>query len=178
MTCDLYLGRKNPWFDLFDVHRKKFHGGAWRYIAENLDYPFYLVRDRLKGADNGTLEEVRPGEGKILAVDGKKVAVYRDPNGKLLFRSPICTHMGCIIRWIIRTKHGIARVTAPDFIRTAPFTPGRTKRRLVKIQPQGNDEAASLVQPNSAASAPSLTPVLVLPSVSIGVRTITTDLPD
>ena len=27
--------RKNPWFDLFRVDRRKFHGGTWRYIKEN-----------------------------------------------------------------------------------------------------------------------------------------------
>src|SRR5439155_6583019 len=43
MARDRYLGRKNPWFDLFRVDRKKFHGGTWRYIKENLDYPFYLL---------------------------------------------------------------------------------------------------------------------------------------
>src|SRR5439155_228738 len=47
MARDRFLGRKNPWFDLFAVNRKKFHGGTWRYITENLDYPFYMMRDRL-----------------------------------------------------------------------------------------------------------------------------------
>src|SRR5205807_2525500 len=50
MARDRYLRRNNPWFDLFRVDRKKFHGGAWRYLKENLDYPFYLVRDRLARA--------------------------------------------------------------------------------------------------------------------------------
>src|SRR6185369_8713435 len=51
MARDRYLGRSNPWFDLFRVDRKKFHGGTWRYLKENFDYPFYLVRDRLARAE-------------------------------------------------------------------------------------------------------------------------------
>lgn len=99
MARDRYLGRKNPWFDLFNVDRKKFHGGTWRYVAENLDYPYYLLRDRLKAAEGSSLEDLKRGEGKILKLDGKKVAAYRDNDGNVTLRSPVCTHLGCIVRW-------------------------------------------------------------------------------
>ncbi|MGH8023657.1 MAG: Rieske 2Fe-2S domain-containing protein [Limisphaerales bacterium] len=99
MARDRYLGRKNPWFDLFNVGRKKFHGGAWRYLAENLDYPFHLIRDRIKAAEGNSLDDLKRGEGRILKLDGKKVAAYRDSDGKVTLRSPVCTHLGCIVRW-------------------------------------------------------------------------------
>src|SRR6185436_17620627 len=83
MARDRYLGRKNPWFDLFAVNRKKFHGGTWRYITENLDFPYYLLRDRLKRAEGDSLDDLKLGEGKILSLDGRKVAGYRDANGKV-----------------------------------------------------------------------------------------------
>lgn len=99
MARDRYLGRKNPWFDLFNVGRKKFHGGAWRYLAENLDYPFYLIRDRIRAAEGDSLDDLKRGEGRILKLDGEKVAAYRDSDGKVTLRSPVCTHLGCIVRW-------------------------------------------------------------------------------
>ena len=46
MARDRYFERENPWFDLFRVDRRPFHGGLWRYVKENLDYPYYLLRDR------------------------------------------------------------------------------------------------------------------------------------
>src|SRR5205085_4961290 len=61
MVRDRYLGRKNPWFDLFAVNRKQFHGGTWRYITENLDYPYYLIRDRLAGAEGDSLDDLKLG---------------------------------------------------------------------------------------------------------------------
>src|SRR5205085_5974439 len=70
MARDRYLGRKNPWFDLFAVNRKQFHGGTWRYITENLDYPYYMLRDRLAGADGDSLDDLDFEEGKIVKVDG------------------------------------------------------------------------------------------------------------
>jgi len=99
MAVDRYLGRKNHWFDLFNVNRKKFHGGTWNYIKENLDFPYYLLRDRLARAAGDSLTDLKPGDGKILKLRGKKVAAYRDAKGKVTLRSPVCTHLGCIVRW-------------------------------------------------------------------------------
>lgn len=99
MARDRFLGRKNPWFELFAVGRKKFHGGTWRYLAENLDYPYYLLRDRLGGAAASSPDELKIGEGKILRLGGQKIAAFRDENGKVHLLSPVCTHMKCIVRW-------------------------------------------------------------------------------
>ena len=99
MARDRYLNRKNPWFDLFAVGRKKFHGGAWRYIKENADYPYYMLRDRFAAAESDSLDDLAIGEGKILRLEGKKVAAYRDHTGKVSLRSPVCTHLKCIVHW-------------------------------------------------------------------------------
>jgi glycine/D-amino acid oxidase-like deaminating enzyme/nitrite reductase/ring-hydroxylating ferredoxin subunit len=99
MVRDRYLGRKNPWFDLFAVNRSKFHGGTWRYLKENADYPYYMVRDRLARAEGKSLDDLKFGEGKILNLDGKKVAAYRSEDGKVSLCSPVCTHLKCIVHW-------------------------------------------------------------------------------
>ena len=99
MARDRYLKRKNPWFDLFRVDRKKFHGGAWRYITENLDYPYYMLRDRLAKSEGDSVDDLKFGQGKILRLSGKKVAAYRDESGKVKLMSPVCTHMKCIVGW-------------------------------------------------------------------------------
>jgi Rieske Fe-S protein len=99
MARDAYLKRENPWQDLFDVHRKKLLGGTWRYITENKDFPFHLVRDRLARAEADTTDAVAPGQGKIVNMDGQKVAAYRDDRGELTLLSPVCTHLKCIVKW-------------------------------------------------------------------------------
>ena len=40
-----------------------------------------------------------PGEGRILEVDGKKVAVFREEGGAVHAVSPVCTHVGCYVHW-------------------------------------------------------------------------------
>lgn len=39
------------------------------------------------------------GGGAVLREGLKKVAVYRDDEGKLHRRSAVCTHMGCVVRF-------------------------------------------------------------------------------
>jgi len=99
MARDHFLGSQNPWFGLFNVHRKKLHGGMMRYIRENLDFPYYLVRDRMAKADPMSLDALKPGEGHIVNVQGKKVAAYRDTRGELTLLNPVCTHLKFIVGW-------------------------------------------------------------------------------
>jgi glycine/D-amino acid oxidase-like deaminating enzyme/nitrite reductase/ring-hydroxylating ferredoxin subunit len=99
IATDWYLKRENPWSDLLRADRRPFHGGVWRYLSENVDYPYYLLRDRIKGAEKGEPEDLAVGQAKVLAWRGQKVAAYRDSNGALSVVSAVCTHLKCIVRW-------------------------------------------------------------------------------
>ncbi len=99
MARDAITGVKNPWSDLFNPDRKKIVGAAVDYLRENKDYPYYYLRDRLAHAEADSLDHLQMNEGKILCLDGKKVAAYRDENGKVSTCSPVCTHLGCIVHW-------------------------------------------------------------------------------
>lgn len=99
MAVDAVMKRKNPWAAIFDVHRKKLLGGTGTYLAENKDYPYYLVRNWLAGAEGDSVTVLGKGEGRILSLNGKKVAAYRDEKGRVSLCSPICTHLQCIVAW-------------------------------------------------------------------------------
>ena len=99
MICaDAILGRPNAWAELFETNRKSVRG-LLDYVKENKDYPYYLVRDRVSGPDAGTLGAVKRGEGKVIDLDGARVAAYRDEKGATILRSAVCTHMGCEVAW-------------------------------------------------------------------------------
>ncbi len=95
MVRDAILGRENPWSSLYAPTRVKPLGGAKNFFAENVDYPAHLVGDRIKAPEARSVAEVLPGEGKIVRVGGRKLAVSRDEEGRLRALSPVCTHMGC-----------------------------------------------------------------------------------
>ena len=46
-------------------------------VKENVDYPYYLIRDRFAGAEAKSLRAVKRGQGKVIEWDGAKVAAYR-----------------------------------------------------------------------------------------------------
>ncbi len=99
MMSDAILDRTNPWRDLFDPSRKAITRGVWDYLKENVDYPYYLIRDRFAGAEAKSLRAVKRGQGKVIERDGAKVAAYRDPSGAVTLRSATCTHLGCVVGW-------------------------------------------------------------------------------
>ena len=99
MAADRILARPNPWSSLFSPGRKAIVGGAWDYVKENKDYPYYLLRDRLVGADARSLRAVKRGEGRIIEYKGEQVAASRDDQGSVTIVSGVCTHMGCLVDW-------------------------------------------------------------------------------
>jgi Rieske Fe-S protein len=99
MARDAVLGQSNPWGELFDTGRTKVKGGAWDYLKENIDYPYYMIRDRFAGPEGRSLRALHPGQGKILQLNGEQVAACRDDHGHVTLLSPICTHMGCVVGW-------------------------------------------------------------------------------
>lgn len=101
VTSDLVLGRRTPYVDLYKATRIKPIAGAADFVTENIDFPKYLASDRLTNADaeGDDPSQVPAGTGRILAVEGRKYAVYRSPGGQLHTLSPVCTHMHCDVAW-------------------------------------------------------------------------------
>jgi Rieske Fe-S protein len=68
-------------------------------VAENIDYPRYFIADRLRANKSASVEAVARGEGKVLTIDGKRVACSRSDTGVVTKVSAVCTHLGCLVRW-------------------------------------------------------------------------------
>ncbi len=97
---DAILGSNNPWRDLFDPQRKASSPSALRrLVEENVDYPLHFIADRLRQNRKAGVENVPRGEGRVIMIDGKRVAVHRKDDGTVVKVSAVCTHMGCIVRW-------------------------------------------------------------------------------
>jgi glycine/D-amino acid oxidase-like deaminating enzyme/nitrite reductase/ring-hydroxylating ferredoxin subunit len=99
MARDWATARKNPWADLFAVDRRKIKGATRNYIRENKDYPYYMIKDRISRPESDSVRELKRGDGMIIGSRGKKIAVFRDNDGNICKLSPVCTHLGCLVRW-------------------------------------------------------------------------------
>jgi len=133
MAVDKILKRQNPWEDLFDVHRKKILGGTWSYLMENKDFPFHLVRDWVAKGENESTAELARGEGKIINFKGKKVAAFRDDEGKVTLCSPVCTHLKCIVDWNTAEKTWDCPCHGSRFKPTGEVISGPAEEPLEKI---------------------------------------------
>jgi glycine/D-amino acid oxidase-like deaminating enzyme/nitrite reductase/ring-hydroxylating ferredoxin subunit len=98
ILTDSLQGRRTAVGDLLAATRIAPLGAARNVVAGTLDVAAHLVRDRLASAQ-GPLAAVPPGEGRLVEVSGRKLAVYRDEEGRLHALSPVCTHMGCLVGW-------------------------------------------------------------------------------
>jgi nitrite reductase/ring-hydroxylating ferredoxin subunit len=99
MARDAVTGRANPWERLFSADRSVALRGPWKYLTENVDYPYYLIRDRFAGASGKSLRSLSRNTGAVVDVGGRAVAAYRNEQGKLTTLSPTCTHLGCRVHW-------------------------------------------------------------------------------
>jgi glycine/D-amino acid oxidase-like deaminating enzyme/nitrite reductase/ring-hydroxylating ferredoxin subunit len=99
LLCDLLLGDDNPWAGLFDPNRLTLRASAVRLVKENAVAGLRFVGDRITKRGSRSIEELQPGEGDIVRLDGETVAAYCDDDGVLVAVSPTCTHLGCQVNW-------------------------------------------------------------------------------
>jgi glycine/D-amino acid oxidase-like deaminating enzyme/nitrite reductase/ring-hydroxylating ferredoxin subunit len=104
LLADLVQGRDNRFARLFDPWRFTPLRSAMGVAQEGLKDARHLVGDRLSGPDSDSLDDLAPGEGKILKLDGELVAAHRDDDGMLYRVSPTCSHLGCRVSWNVAER--------------------------------------------------------------------------
>lgn len=99
ILSDLITKKENRWADLYSSTRKQPVKSASNFLKENVDVAKHYVKELTGKAKDLDLSHLMRGEGEIIERDGKKLAVYRDDDGKLDVRSAICTHLKCTVHW-------------------------------------------------------------------------------
>ncbi|WP_243749124.1 (2Fe-2S)-binding protein [Mucilaginibacter agri] len=134
ILSDAVLGVRNKYKDLFRPSRVKPLDSFSELVKENADVAYHFIADRFGIHESDSLKRLKPGAGKVVEVDGKKIAAYRDDAGTIHALSPVCTHAGCIVGWNSEEKswdcpcHG-ARFDIDGKVLTGPAT-----RNLAKIE--------------------------------------------
>jgi glycine/D-amino acid oxidase-like deaminating enzyme/nitrite reductase/ring-hydroxylating ferredoxin subunit len=99
LLTDFALGRDNPWAEVYRPARIKPLAAGPQIVRLGLETAASLVRDRVNVPKIQDLSEVPPGEGRVVEIEGERVAVYRDESGAVQAVSPVCTHAFCIVHW-------------------------------------------------------------------------------
>jgi glycine/D-amino acid oxidase-like deaminating enzyme/nitrite reductase/ring-hydroxylating ferredoxin subunit len=95
LLSDLIDGKRPPWAEM--VSPSRFHpvAEAAELAKGGIAVATHLVGDRLR--PSGSVDDLRPGQGAVVRVDGELCAVYRGEDGGLASVSATCTHMGCVV---------------------------------------------------------------------------------
>lgn len=99
VLSELILEGTSPYEKLFDPARIKPIAGFTEFVKENADVAGRFVADRFGIEELESLRELSADTGKIVEYDGKKVAVYKTPQGEVTALNPVCTHAGCYVQW-------------------------------------------------------------------------------
>lgn len=94
---ELIAGREHPWKAVYDPHRVRVHALP-ELIRENANVVAQLGA-WLTGGDVEDPDDIPPGAGAVVRRGLSKVAVYREADGRLVERSAVCPHLGCLVRW-------------------------------------------------------------------------------
>lgn len=57
-----------------------------------------LVINKIKHV-NTNFDDIKNNSGGIIEINGQKVGIYKDDDGKVFAVKPICTHLGCLLSW-------------------------------------------------------------------------------
>jgi nitrite reductase/ring-hydroxylating ferredoxin subunit len=99
LVARMILGQRHPLEEILTPGRITPLASARKVISENLDAMRHFALDRLAVSSETTEDEIAPGSGRVIWLDGRQVAVYRSAANELHRFSPLCTHVGCIVQW-------------------------------------------------------------------------------
>ena len=90
---------ENAYQELYDPNRLKLVAGFKDFVSHNADVVKQFASRFFSGEDMKELAELATDEGRIVKFKDEKLAVYKDKNGVVHAMSPICTHVGCEVKW-------------------------------------------------------------------------------
>ncbi len=86
-----------------------------------------------KNVEKISVEDIAKNSGKIVDMDGRKTAVYKNEKGEVIKLNPKCTHMGCDVEWNDGKKEWHCPCHNSNFKATGEVIEGPAKTDLEKM---------------------------------------------
>ena len=135
ILSDTILGQENPWKPVFDSTRLDVKRSAKTLVTENANVAKRLVGDRLALLNAPDFRDLPRGEGRVVEMNGDKVAVHKDDDGIVHAVSPFCTHMGCTVTWNTAERTWDCPCHGSRFDHDGHAIQGPTVKDLEKVTP-------------------------------------------
>lgn len=95
---DKIMGNENKFEEIFESTRVEPIKNKGEMKNMIVDTTKTIVGDRIK-KEYLELDDIKNNDGGIIQIDGEKVGVYKDNQGKVYAVKPVCTHLGCMLKW-------------------------------------------------------------------------------
>jgi hypothetical protein len=99
LLTKMITNQESPYKDLYDPNRLKPVAGFTNFVSHNADVVKQFASRWFSHEELHDLAELATEEGKIVNYKNEKLAIYKDKNGSIHALSPICTHVGCEVKW-------------------------------------------------------------------------------
>lgn len=83
--------------------------------------------------DKNIFTDLKPNEGKIANINGKKVAISKNESGEVETVSAVCTHLGCLVNWNVKDKTWECPCHNSVFAKDGKVLKGPAQKPLEKI---------------------------------------------
>jgi glycine/D-amino acid oxidase-like deaminating enzyme/nitrite reductase/ring-hydroxylating ferredoxin subunit len=97
ILADVIADRPSEAAETFDPRRLPPVSAVPELLKHNADSGLHFFADRARRSDS--VDDLAPGEGRIVRDGFGQKAVHRDADGALHAVAARCTHLGCIVRW-------------------------------------------------------------------------------
>ncbi|HLT50421.1 MAG TPA: FAD-dependent oxidoreductase [Arenibacter sp.] len=97
IISDSILEKQNPFAKMFKASRHNPIKASKRFLKKNINLAVNVIKDIV--VEKGDIEKIAPDGAEVMELHGKKIAVYKNPNGGIEAVSAICTHLGCTVHW-------------------------------------------------------------------------------
>lgn len=98
LLSDEITHRSNPYAAVFSPRRLNLKYTGKTLLHNGRVYASSLKKSMFERPAH-TLDELKNGQAAIVDVNGKRRGAYRDEHGKCHFIDPVCSHLGCQLKW-------------------------------------------------------------------------------
>ncbi len=98
LLTDLICGRENSCAEVYSPCRIPGLASAKSFLTEGAYASVNLLKQKLVPPKE-KLEQLQPGDGKVVEYNGEKAGVYKAEDGQVFAVSVKCPHMGCQLVW-------------------------------------------------------------------------------
>lgn len=109
------------------------------FLKQGLLYPFRMISTR-RNISKEDVDAIDSESGKIIELDGKAVAVYKDKQGNITKLSPTCTHLRCLVQWDKQNSEWVCPCHKSRFSPGGEVISGPAKNDLAQISDSSEKE--------------------------------------